>query len=265
MNLYGALNNDLREFKKKEQIKILENEEVKESILKPTVDEVNRNNTSNTNSSVTKPSAEDIAKDDAEIDARKRKEIEDKVGELRLALEDGVSEDEKKEIEKEINDLEDSLNESTSRENTKLIKDEEVPEVSTKDEDINEQECLKDSSNDISSIDDDLSEVIDTLSKTYDESSYVMTTLNSIHERLGKIYDEEPVKDSEEIKECEVKSSRVIRKSPKFSAYMIEAETKDGMVYLTGRNYDADAKILDEAEVSDNKDKATERFKSLLK
>lgn len=73
------------------------------------------------------------------------------------------------------------------------------------------------------------------------------------------------IKDSEELTECEVKAFRVTRKSPKFNAYMIEAETKEGMVYITGKNFNEETKVLEEAEQTDNKGIAAERFKSLLK
>lgn len=56
------------------------------------------------------PSAEEIEKDNENIDAAKKKEIEDKIGELNSALADGsIAEDEKKAIEDEIKELESML------------------------------------------------------------------------------------------------------------------------------------------------------------
>lgn len=273
MNLYGALNNDLREFKKKEQIRL------KESVLKPT--------------------NEEIKKDNAQINAKKVKEVEDKIGELRLALQDGaISADEKKEVEKQIAELEDSLHECDSKikkeqedENTikdsesskkddtsKVIplKDEEQPERTDKDMDINEcgnsckkeTEDLKESPECIDNAISKLQEILDILdSERSIDTDVCRTKVDEAIEILGK-HQLETMKDGEQnetIKECEIKSFRVIRKSPKFNAYMLEAETKEGMMYLTGKSFNQDTKILDEAEMSDNKDKATERFKSLLK
>lgn len=58
------------------------------------------------------PTSEDLEKDDEASKTATRKEIEDRIAELRKAIEDGVSTDEKVEMEKEIDDLEKQLNES---------------------------------------------------------------------------------------------------------------------------------------------------------
>ena len=58
------------------------------------------------------PTSEDLEKDDEASKTATRKEIEDSIAELRKAIEDGVSTDDKVEMEKEIDDLEKQLNES---------------------------------------------------------------------------------------------------------------------------------------------------------
>lgn len=59
------------------------------------------------------PSAEDFERDNKNIDASKRKEIEDRIGELRKALDDGgIADDERKAMEEEIGELEAMLESS---------------------------------------------------------------------------------------------------------------------------------------------------------
>lgn len=70
--------------------------------------------------------------------------------------------------------------------------------------------------------------------------------------------------DSEELTECEVNSIRVLRVSPSTKAYMIETESKEGLKYLVGKNYDSEKKTLEEAEMFDDKASASNHFKSLL-
>ena len=50
-----------------------------------------------------------------------KSEIENRIGELKQAIKDGVSEDEKAEMEKEITELENKLNESASNKEYELI------------------------------------------------------------------------------------------------------------------------------------------------
>ena len=50
-----------------------------------------------------------------------------------------------------------------------------------------------------------------------------------------------------------------------FGAVMIEAQTKDGLKYITGKNFNESTKTLDEAEIVSDKVSASNRFKSLLK
>lgn len=55
---------------------------------------------------------EDLEREDQKDIKHNKKAIEDKIAELRLAIQDGVSDDEKASMEKEIGELEDHLNES---------------------------------------------------------------------------------------------------------------------------------------------------------
>lgn len=65
------------------------------------------------NESVEEPTAEDLEKEDEKNKAHDKKEIEDRIGELRAAIADGVSDDEKEAMEKEIDELESNLEESS--------------------------------------------------------------------------------------------------------------------------------------------------------
>lgn len=77
------------------------------------------------------PSAEEIERDVENIDTAKRKEIEDRIGELRTALNDeGIAEDERKAMEDEIKDLEAML-ESSSINTSKVL-----TEAPTEDEEF---------------------------------------------------------------------------------------------------------------------------------
>lgn len=69
----------------------------------------------------------------------------------------------------------------------------------------------------------------------------------------------------EPLQECEISSFKVTRIAPKFGAVMIEAQTKDGLKYITGKNFNESEKTLDEAEIAADKLSASNRFKSLLK
>lgn len=71
--------------------------------------------------------------------------------------------------------------------------------------------------------------------------------------------------EEEPFEECEITSFRVTRIAPKVGAVMIEAQTKDGLKYITGKNFNETEKTLDEAEIVDDKAAASNRFKSLLK
>lgn len=68
-----------------------------------------------------------------------------------------------------------------------------------------------------------------------------------------------------DIKEAEVKAFKVTRIAPSKNAFMIEAETTEGLKYFIGKNYDKESHTLDEAEEFTDKAQASDHFKSLLK
>lgn len=87
-----------------------------------------------------------------------------------------------------------------------------------------------------------------------------------VEEDIKEITEEIPEEIEEEpLEECEITSFRVTRIAPKFGAVMIEAQTKDGLKYITGKNFNESEKTLDEAEIATDKAEASNRFKSLLK
>lgn len=97
-----------------------------------------------------------------------------------------------------------------------------------------------------------LKEVFDELCPKNDENN------DEITEEVIEDCDKSP------IHEAEVASYKVVRVAPKVSAYMIEAQTKEGIKFITGKNFNEKDKTLEEAEISDSKLDATNRFKSLL-
>lgn len=77
--------------------------------------------------------------------------------------------------------------------------------------------------------------------------------------------DNEEVIEEEPLEECEVKSFNILRMSPKGSLYMIEADKVDNSrVFIVGRNFDSKTNMLDEAEIFNDKDKATSKFRDIL-
>lgn len=111
-----------------------------------------------------------------------------------------------------------------------------------------------------------------------EEKEAVKANFESIKNTAMELFPEEVKKDTEEIidevteetpeeplEECEISSFRVTRISPKVGAVMIEAQTKEGLKYITGKNFNESEKTLDNAEISTDKTAAANRFKSLLK
>ena len=107
-----------------------------------------------------------------------------------------------------------------------------------------------------------------------EEKEAVKANFEAIKNTAMDLFPEEVAEDVEEIteeipeepfEECEISSFKVTRISPKVGAVMIEAQTKDGLKYITGKNFNESEKTLDEAEISDDKVAAANRFKSLLK
>ena len=77
----------------------------------------NKGNSKRVNEEVTidTPTQEDLDKDEENTKAMNKKDIEDRIGELRLAVEDGaISNDEIESVRKQISELENKLNENTS-------------------------------------------------------------------------------------------------------------------------------------------------------
>ena len=73
------------------------------------------------------PTQEDLDRDEENTKAMNKKEIEDRVGELRLAIEDGaISDDEIESVRKQISELENKLNENTSLKRKKLEEGEDT-------------------------------------------------------------------------------------------------------------------------------------------
>lgn len=70
--------------------------------------------------------------------------------------------------------------------------------------------------------------------------------------------------ESEKFTECEVKSFKVTRMAPSTNSYMLEAETSEGLKYIVGKNYNKESNTLDEAEMFDDKNKASNHFKKLI-
>ena len=89
----------------------------------------NKDNSKRVNEEVTidTPTQEDLDRDEENTKAMNKKEIEDRIGELRLAIEDGaISDDEKEAVRKEISELENKLNENTSLKRGKLEEGEDT-------------------------------------------------------------------------------------------------------------------------------------------
>lgn len=88
-----------------------------------------------------------------------------------------------------------------------------------------------------------------------------------VEEDIEEITEEIPTEEipEEPLEECEIKSYKVTRIAPKFGAVMIEAQTNEGLKYITGKNFNETEKTLDEAEIVSDKVSASNRFKSLLK
>lgn len=84
------------------------------------------------------PSNEELEKDEEDAKIKDKKEIEDRLGSLRQAIQDGVSDDEKEEMEKEIAELENELNESAKVLTEAPEDEEEIPVEETEEEVIEE-------------------------------------------------------------------------------------------------------------------------------
>ena len=111
-----------------------------------------------------------------------------------------------------------------------------------------------------------------------EEKEAVKANFTAIKNTAMELFPEEVAEDVEEIteeipeeieeeplEECEITSFKVTRIAPKVGAVMIEAQTKEGLKYITGKNFNESEKTLDEAEISTDKSAAANRFKGFLK
>lgn len=139
---------------------------------------------------------EDLEKDDEEIKRKSKKEVEDRIAELKLAIEDGVSDEEKAEMEKEIADLENKLNECgnakgkllTEAWNGRIKSGAALRELlGSMDEDASPEECQK---------------VLDALktcceeAKTLTDDEYYQNGFQSVIDDIEMIYDDEDLSAS---------------------------------------------------------------------
>ena len=303
MNLYQTLNQEYREFRMKKSLKESDLPESLKDNTSLAQDSIYKGFKSQEDkipeSDIETPSEEDFKQDDkAKLSAR-LDEISNRLTEIDEALEN-ASEDEKEslqaekqELSIEIDKIDKELNEcsSTVKEgDCKDVKEDEIPEEIASEVDPEEvSEETKDSI--ISKIEavasipkEDLANELESLSDEEKES--VKANLNSIKEIACELFPEEcnaeagdnldtPVDDDdlpdsdepeekEEIKECEITNFKVVRHAPKHSAFMIEAQTSEGIKFITGKNFNSESKVLDEAEITESKQEATNRFKSLL-
>ena len=248
------------------------------------------------------PTEEDFKKDDINILNEKLKEISYRLTSIDDAL-NSAAEDEKEsllkdraDLELEVSKIEDKLKELNDSEEIAecgVKEEEEVPEEPKEESIISKLEVLA------SIPKEDLVAELETLSD--EEKEAVKSNFNAIKEIACDLFPEECVdvpaeepteeveeaganlsidtgvdvpdslltsenkeEDKEEIKECEISNFRIVRKAPKSAAFMIEAQTKEGVRYITGKNFDEESKTLDEAEISESKQEATNRFKTLL-
>lgn len=259
MNLYQTLNQDLREFRMKT---LLENE--KTEVEQPIVNETEMSEDEIARQLVSLSDALETASDD-EIPA-----IQEEINELKAKLDEI---DANREFTPSDDDvvIEDSEDEETD------APTEEVSEETgedTSEEPVEETVCLS------------VDELKDVISKLCDTDKEILKDfLNNKEEEEDTSADEvtneviddaeeeklkqappsiDVVQDGEEFHECEISDFKVVRRAPSSNAYMIEAQTKEGIKFITGKNFDEEKKTLDEAEISDNKMEATNRFKDLL-
>lgn len=297
MNLYQTLNQEYREFRMKQSLKESEesvNEEVvteevaEAEVEAPSAEELNKDEINTLNERIKELSNRLISIDDA----------------LNSAAEDEKESllKEKTELELEVSKIEDKIKELNDCEGYKecdVKEDEEVPAkedsivskievlASIPKEDLvaeletlsdEEKEAVKSNFNAIKEVACDLfpeecAEVpAEEPTEEVEEAGANLSidagvdVPDSLVNTVGAalLASEDKEEDKEEIKECEISNFKIVRKAPKSAAFMIEAQTKEGVRYITGKNFDEESKTLDEAEISESKQEATNRFKSLL-
>lgn len=256
MNLYQTLNRADREFRMKKVLK--ESAEVKEIVEESIIEE---------------PTAEEIERDNNNSKQAKIKEVEDRLGELKLELADreNLAPDEREEKEKEAAEVQAELDELLN--DCEVVKEDEEVEVSEDItnpiiEEVNTLAAHTDddfsglSDEDKEAIKENLIRIKDIACSLYPELCEEPT--EEPIEEVTEVVEEIPEEDKEEFNECEVSAFKVVRVAPTHGAFMIEAQCKDGIKYITGKNFNKDTKTLDEAEIAKDKTEATNRFKSLL-
>jgi hypothetical protein len=152
---------------------------------------------------------------------------------------------------------------------------EEVKECGpVKEEDNNEEESEDDKKTITESEEEIGKDVIDTIvAKISAEDEELANKVKEILSKEESV--EEPEEEVEEVteevieeeplEECEISSFKITRIAPKSQVYMLEAQTKDGLRFITGKNFNEETKVLDEAEISEDKAKASDRFRKLMK
>lgn len=92
----------------------------------------------------------------------------------------------------------------------------------------------------------------------------IMSDINKLDDQIQYRADK-GIRDSEELKECEVRSFRITRISPSSGIYMIEADnSKNERSYIVGKNFNTKTNTLDEAEIFADRSKANNKFKEML-
>lgn len=178
-------------------------------------------------------------------------------------------------IEPEVEVTDEVIEEGCSK------KEEEVKEGCSKDEEVKEgcSKEVEETEDEKKSITTESEEeigkdVIDTVvAKLSLEDEELANKVKELLSKEPEVEVPEEVEDtevSEEIEEepleeCEITSYTVTRVAPTSKVYMLEAQTKDGLRFITGRNFDEKNKTLDEAEIADTKSAASERFRKLMR
>lgn len=143
------------------------------------------------------------------------------------------------------------------------------PEFKESDEEVEVEEVDSKESNGPTKAAEKLDEIIKILdeegSVDPDIVRYNISVAMEWLEPYIKDSDNEEVTEEEPLEECEVKSFNILRMSPTGNLYMIEADKVDNSrVFIVGRNFNSETSMLDEAEIFEDKDKATSKFRDIL-
>ena len=285
MNLYQTLNQELRDFRVK---KLIEAEEAAK--VEAEVEEVKPEVVEEVTPETTEPAAEPEAlneSEEADIAAaieteEKVKELDDRLRSIEDALatasEDEIAslEAEKADILNQLDAIEDGLKTESSEEEITEEPVEEVPveeitdEVPAEEEEVTVESLLDEIATACDSEEgcdcEKVKELVGKAKELLNPETEEVVEEEPVVEEIEEVKEADEVEETEpeELTECEVTSFNVVRKAPSQNVYMIEAQTTEGVKYITGRNYDEESKTLDEAEIADNKGAAANRFKELL-